>query len=147
MLCTFGRSGFDWHWRETTRLVALGRAALPDGVRSRPQIFGNKNPDRIRRELCRRVVVIHAVDHILLGVRKAPRRQDVRRQCQKAGSLFVHRSHTPDIGAGACRGVGVDVVGATSLLPQQELICWKGHQTRHRRRRGGGNRVEARRYQ
>src|ERR1700738_1350447 len=62
-------------------------------------------------ELCPIVVALHAVDHILFGVRKTPGRQGVRRQCPKAGSVFVHRSHAADICAGACRGVGVDIIG------------------------------------
>jgi hypothetical protein len=84
----------------------------PSTSHIRHQLLGIKNLDRTRRyELCPIVVALHAVDHILLGVRKTPGRQGVRRQCPKAGSVFVHRSHAADISAGACRGVGVDIIG------------------------------------
>jgi len=50
------------------------------------------------------VIVLHAVDHVLLGVRKAAGRQACPPATRQNCAIFIHRSHAADVGAGASEG-------------------------------------------
>ena len=67
-------------------------------------------------ELCARVIVLHAVEHILLGVSKTAGRQGFRWQSRKTRSIFIHRDHAANIVARARRGIRVEAECVISLF-------------------------------
>ena len=52
-------------------------------------------------ELGSRVILFHAVNHVLFGVRKAAGRQGVGRQRAETCTIFVHCSYRADVSAAA----------------------------------------------